>query len=818
MTLKSESVRLLSQCTTKSYLWGFLGPFALLISATGVELRPVMFLVIVTWMFGIFGSFILSVTGLDSLTDSPLGGVVLGITLAIALSTLSGQMFHSLVGYQYSWLVLPITALIIGVRTTRANTQTFAVRSPRTSNAQHNLLPLWVLIYLVLGVSSPIFTVTAGVLVLVHLILKGTNWGRKKISKRDSLCVWLGTGTLYITGIALNWRSKSPWAFSLASPDTHIWTAKAWSSDLFGWMRDPTTSGVPSSYHFFGQATAGLVSRLTHVPEIATVGFVIPVLVVASSYFVVRKLISCENPSWYASWTPLLVLLASFSPLEPNSPLSTESFTFLVSIAYLVISLAIMEKQLKSPSALNSFVLLFLAIVTTAAKVNTGAILACIGIALAATNALHPGRQRPTIIFRDALACIFGFGVVMAITYFGVQSGSSYRIQIGFGALDYRFALVGGPYPGPSIAVLLLIVLYSPALICLLWFIDGFRSSRSSGLSPIIERGLLLVALGLFGGSLLFQFPPVSKAEFYFSTVGLVVFTLVGARQIRPDGNWPQRLNFTQARRWKIVVTVCFITSLVSSAILWHGRAEHWPSLRTFLIAYLIPWAASVTGLVHLHRELWGKENRDLGFHSGIIRRFMAVFFLLTSSIGVSIVVSYGIRGPLKTAVGVINNEVTLQEFLVEIRESSDRSSTYRSTLNAIAAVTQSDDVIAVDIGFDGTLFVASEAKRQLWWSPYAEHARGGAIADHLSWRKMTLDSFLAAPSAESARSMRRCGATHVVVPLEMPGRDWQDYEIPNSTSVQYRTNSLAVFTLTARVSDADIPNSEWLRWCSAGT
>lgn len=791
-----------------SAVLGFVGPLIILLSAVGVSVPDALWSGIVIGGVGVLGLHLLSLLRLNTLVGSALGEFVLGTAIGLALAATSGQLFRFLVGYRFAWLILPTAIICLSFQRPPNKDPLQEVGSRWRSNSEP--IAMWTLIFLVMGFSAPIFTFAAIMTGLVHALIKGLERTLNGRRMGRFTAVWVSTFLLHIVTVTLGWRGQSPWTFSLPTIDTHIWTAKAWSTDIRGWTVDPMTSGVPSAYHFFGQAMAGLISRISTVSPIVGVSFVVPIITTAGVFAVLPKLLRGGAGQFSVVWGSTLVLLAAFSPLEPNSPLSTESFTFSVSIAFLIITAAVARELLQHFKMTHFVTLVWLSTIVTASKVNTGVIAVGVVCAITIAAALH----RDWYTFWRALLCSAGvaIGVIATVSliYLVPDTPSSYTVVFGFGSLEYRWALTGGPPFSAFTSCLILAILFLPAIICLYLLMSRWHIRSSFDANAVFVTGLLLSASGLMIGSIVLQFPPAGKAEIYLSTSGLVLFLIAGLSTAFKELSL-NRYRPSNTLIWKGIAIALILVSVIAAAYLWSGRYQNWPSESTFTRAFLTPYVASLVAVITLSQTSLRTALKQTSNFSQRTRALVLTFLLCASIASVGANAAFGIRKPLNSLMGMIDNRVTAEEFVTELQEGRDLSIAYRPILEAVRASTPSDSVIASLLGRDGDNLIAAESLRQLWFSDAPENPRSGPILEHLSWRRETLERFLRGPTQRDARSMKRCAVTHVVV----PNPTGEEFVIPGATRVIFRGDDFWLLELLGYVSDNDVPKVEWLKWCT---
>lgn len=796
---------------------GFVGPLVLLLLTVGVSVTSSLAGGLLVLFLGILGRRMLELMGLVDLAVTQIGKFVVGATVALAATTLCGLVLRPVLGQTFAWLVLPLLVFAIARKRTRNQPLT----PPEDQDtpaivAQVNFA--WLSVHLVLGVSSPFFVALG----LLHLLIwQSIGVGRRRLG----IPYWVQWFPIWISHLlslwiseSLGWRSRSAWAFSLPSWDIHNWVAGAWSVTRFGWTADPFTYGVDNSYHFLGQAMAGLISSVSGLPEVSTVTVLVQSLLVATTFFAIRALFDRGIDKSLANFVSAVILLSGFSPLEPITVMYAESFTHLASVAFLGLGILALKNRFFERSRSSRVTIMSLVVFAGLAKSFTGSIflgllLMCVVVCLIRGDYLVAKR-----IFWDFVAAILIYGILALFIFVLPANSSVFRLVIGFGELSYRWGFVGGPSVSSPVAIFYMFITVIPLIFCVHHALMSPDATSSSPISKTMQQSLAVSSIGLMVLGFLVAFPPAGYAERYFFSTALML-GLVAGLPSAVSGSWHSYWG-SEARRglraiFSLSLVVVIVAGVTVTARLWWMRYWFWPTDMSFEKWYPIPMAVSVlVALVFLTaRTVVGEDA--IG-RRGSLTLLVALFVLLSSTSQAAANVAYGARGPLKTFVAVLNGDVTWGEFGTEIKESSDRSGQFRTLIENVRQVTPSDGVIASNFDVEAQMYMASAAERRMWWPAYAAtvERRDSRLTSHIRWRGLIIKRFADAPFGELVSQMRACGVTHYVVDLAQTTRNPEDYEFPDLSRLVYVDQATAIVELAGPILDSAIPDPEWLKWC----
>lgn len=794
--------------------WGFLGPLVFLLNATSVSLISALRLALFLVVFSVAGLSVTHCFGLNRVRGSVIGQLSIALSLSLALVTLGSQLLGLIGRSELNWffalvlLCLPMTRSTTRGEIRRRLNERFLV-------AKYELSALWFLIFGVLTTSSYVFVVGALLILVSHLILQFIFSERNRISPIDFVPIWISVLGIYLASIWLGWRYQSPWAFSLRSLDNAQWVSMAWSIDSFGWMTDATTAGFPMSYHFLAQAQSGLIARISDTSLIATLSITTPIVAAASGFAALTSFFIQRVGARSATLMPPIVLLVCLGPLEPNSPMSTEHLTYLVSIAYFGIAILALTSRLSLGSRHRLILLVAIAAIITTTKLNTAVLLPGVALSLAlGCLALRRFDLARHFTFETTVLT----GTVMATTWFFYirqAAPSSLRVVIGFNSLEYRFGMIGGPYLGSLTSIFLLLLFLLPVFACLYQLFYLMKLPDSEVRCEPTLYGLSIAAVGLSIGAFFFTITPVGKPEIYFSTTGLVLAVLVLIPFAR--SHYLQSSTHLSLERALVTVSVAMtvIISIFSTAWLWYQRFQGWPSRGEFLIASLLPSATigcCVAAFVIFRHTI---SSASCHAASITLRSGLSILILLWVSSSVSTNFAYGVRGPLNTLMGVANQRVPPADFINELRESPDQSRSYQSLFGILHQHTPDSAVIVSNLDLTGRLMISSEGHRRIWWQEITGAFVEGAGTAHLVWRRNVSQRFFVMPTSEDIRSMTRCGVTHVVIARDQTPLPLDNFMVQGLTLLRYSDDDYSLIEFIGSASDADIPDAAWLKWCN---
>jgi hypothetical protein len=792
---------------------GIVGPLILLLSAVGVEWRTALTAGLGIVVLMIAGASLLLLLGLERVASSSAGFFVIGGAVSWGLIAALSQLFGVVVSRNHAWIP-GLLLCCIGLVSSRHRVSFVSALRRSPDSLDREIVPLWVAILAILGVSDWSFAALAIAIGGVHWVLSLT--GLVGWCKRTGFVVlWALLIVFRISTQLLGWR-VSPWAFSLGSLDNHIWVAGAWAYDQFGWTADPTTSGVESSYHFLGQAMAGAMARLTGIEVVASVGILLPVMLSAAAFFSMRTVFGAwTGVARYWTWLPVLVLLAAFSPLEPNSPFSMESFTHLVSVGFFCVLLAALAVSSLGQSRRVLAGLTLLVLLIGLAKVFTGAIAIGVMLVVSVTHYLRGDHLTAKSGLRHAGFAGALLMILYSFVYARTSSSTVFSMKLGFGTLDYRYGLVGGPSIHSVVSALLLMLLFWPFWFGANWVFRRFHERAVMDGYRATSMGFLLAAVGLAGLSLLLDFPPAGYAERYFSSVGIILALTAGLACAADDigkGVGTRLSRFTQR---SLLIPVVVIVGIASSTLLWVQRLQGWPSSRRFVLYYLVPSVPFL--LIALGVAIASQLRSRAGHRSQLKSPLAAVVFFALAIHGASTNVGYALRGPLNTFAGYAAGRVSGADLVAEVKESGDRTATYRGLLDFVKKLVPASAIIASNANTELQLLIASDSQRQLWWSSYIEDlARiDKVLTSHLRWRGDVIHDFAARPSVLGAREMRSCGVTHFV--LDTAGKnETSSVQLPQGVNRVFEDDRYVILELDIAPVPETVPEKQWLRWCTS--
>lgn len=802
--------------TISASWWGFIGPLILLLNATAVPVLDALRLAFVLVLLSLGGLVVVHMTGLNRMKSSVIGQLLLGLSLALGVVALFAQFLGLVARHESNWLVVLIfMQLPLAYGPTRQQIRQRFIEQPVL--ADHELPALWFLIFGVLTTSSHIFAVGVVLVIASFLALQLKRGEFSRFAWLQYVPIWISVIGIYLASIWLGWKQQSPWAFSLRSLDNAQWVAMAWSVDAYGWTSDPTAAGFSMSYHFLAQAQAGLLSRLADISIVATTSFAVPIIAVAGSYVALKAFFGRYLGSASATLLPPMVLLSCLGPLEPNSPLSTEHFTYLVAIPYFCIAVVLMTTRTFKSYRWHILSLAAIATLTSTTKINAAVLLPSVALGLAVSALAHNQFRVASRLLYETV--VLTATVLISAWFFYLRLGppSSRRVVLGFGSIEYRFGMIGGPYLGSLVSSLLLVLYSLPVLLCLAVLLVRRSNFGGGNTNNFVIHGLAICGICLFLGAFFLQMPPVGKPEIYLSSTGLMLAVLVLVLHTWSD-YWKDESESCLGRRLfftSILTTATF--SIASSAWIWSERFWNWQSSRRFLVAYTIPYLviAVCTAALSLQRNLNTKSTPLTSLST--LRFALSSFVVLCVTASVSTNVAYGARGPLSALVDVVDSRASLNEFEEELYDSWNLNTNYQSILETVQVGTPGSAVIVSNADLVGSLLIASEAQRRMWWIEFTALSNPGvegAAVAHLTWRKSQVDAFLADPSRPQIRSMLRCGVTHAVIDRTRTALPPERFVLLGLTSLTYSNETHFVLEFNGSSTDSDIPDVSWLKWC----
>ena len=692
--------------------------------------------------------------------------------------------------------------------------------SPYVSDASYwTRISLWVAVLILLGVSSFRYAILGfGVLVLgagVRGVTRST-----RIAPHNAAAIAVIVPLLAITFAQLinSDLRYSPWSFVLGSMDSHFWIAQSWMTVTYGWNLDPTNAGVDFPYHLLAQAISGELSIVTGLIPAATVSVLVPVLAIGGAFSALVALLRRYVPESYVAICVAAAVLSSFSPLEPNNAWLTESFTHLVSMAFLAVLVLYVEAYLSERATRQwrgvSFVS-FLVAIAALTKVFTGVIALLFLVVFALTLFLVQQAQLARRLAFALFASVFALGVVTTVTYADAGSSTVYQFRLGFLSLDYRWGLVGGPESGETVEVLLLVLLFLPFLLALSQFAAWFVIRGRVNIGGSLARALVTTAVMLCAAAVLTDWPPAGYAERYFSATALPM--LVIGMSIR--FGYIQSANRPMQRSVPHVVLASMIVgpgvALAAALLLWSERLQGWPSVDRFVLLYALPIAAGFIALVCAVFV-----SPDL-FRVGSLRifgeRLAVAWTLIIAIVSIGATAGYAVRGLGNTAIGVVAQRVDFSDFVTELTESRDPTEPYSEILHAIESLTNSSAIIASNMNTDAQLMIASAAKRRLWWSSYLGglERTSSELTDHIRWRGSLITEFGAKPSLAAARMLASCGVTHFVADMGELLKP-VDFVFKGVSTLSYSNNDAVIVAFVNQHRDGIMPAKQMTRRCTA--
>jgi hypothetical protein len=795
----------------------FVGPLVVLLGAVGIEWKRALLSGLAVVAIMTIGASLLVALQIENVSSSPVGILVIGGTVALAIIAGLTQAMRGLMPYGLASLSAFLVASS-GLLSSSHRSSLVAILCRDTERPKSRPQVLWIAVLSILGVSDWSFAALAFLIACATWLL---TLKRDSIDSRhrDTIALWVCFISFWLLSNRLGWR-ESPWAFALGSLDNHIWVAGSWAINRFGWFTDPTTSGIEIPYHFLGQAIAGQFSQVVGLDDVASVGILVPSLIIATVFFSFRTVLGVwsadENP-----WLALLAILAVFSPLEPNSPLSTESFTHLVSVGYLSVLLTLLcHDASRTPKRRRTYALVVLVVIIGSAKVFTGMVAVGIVFAVAGSVYFLGSRSDALALALKAFLSLASLVVFYYFIYATKSTSAMWSIRFGFGSLEKRFGLVGGVFVGPIVSALLLVALFWPFWFGLYWIVRESisvyrnRSRQENGESV----GFLIAAVGLNAASLLLDFPPAGYPERYFSSVGLILAMLAGLSFATRDLRESARHHAKISAKWKYLVAIFMMLGIWSTSDLWAQRLQGWPSSRRFLMVYASPILLVSAILLAI---AWGSrvsERRYRAHPLYSMKALTACFFLAFAIFGAGVNVGYAIRGPLITLHGVINGSVSGTDFVAELKESGDRRRQFESMLRGVSAVTPASAILASNAGTEAQLFIVSEAQRRLWWSSYlGDIPRADSrLTEHLRWRQEMIREFAAKPSEVTAIAMRSCGVTHFLLEVGS-SRSSSSIRFDQGFVREYAFDEYLLLELLVEPDPSSLPKESWKQWCAAG-
>lgn len=796
-----------------SVILGFVLPVGLLLAAAGLGPLNYVRLLASLSLVGAFGLVLLVMLHLERIATSTLGALTLAGFLGLGVMALVGQLLGAISDRRFAWMIcLLLVIAVVAVPTYRARLGGAWASWGRAAASE--LTALWFTILCLLGISARVFSIAAVALVIIHVLVRIlSNYLNSYLL--TYLPMNFTTLGVLVASIQFGWQDQAAWAFALTSADVHIFVNGAWAVDLNGWGTDPLTYGVNAPYHFLAQAMAGLLARIAGISSALSVILVIPVLLASACYAALRSAFVRFNAHALAAWLPCLVLLVGFSVLEPNTALSSESFTHQVSVGFLVILLPILQLRVVGGSFHHRIALVAVAAMALSSKIFTGATVASV-IAGVVLVAIVRGNRRTTVrILGDGLGVTMVVGLLSILTYVPNSSAQLFRMELGFRTLDHYWELVGSRYPGATLAAAFLAIAALPILIALACFIAFRDKSSVEHPKQLVSFGILIGSAGTLVLGLVTFFPPAGYAERYFISNALLLVMFVGLQSVASE----DLIQNAGSERWGPIfstgIALVVLSSLFATARLWADRYQSNPSRLSFAVGFLTPYV--VIAAISLLWTLRGR-GRTAGVRSSrsaVLRAGLASVMVLLSIASSAGTLGYGMRGSLKSLVGVINGSVSIDDFGRELKESTDTSRPYVAITSAVKAATSQRAVLATNYEMTGQLFLSSASERQLWWSSYTGNAerRDADLTEHLIWRRQVMERFGIELSTELAQAMRSCGVTHYVLYRDRPIN--LETMLPLSeVRVLFQDNTAAILEL-GNASTADrLPNPRWAKWC----
>jgi len=611
---------------------------------------------------------------------------------------------------------------------------------------------------------------------------------------------------------SLRWRESATWAFVLPSPDFHNWVSAAWSVDRSNWTSDAYIFGVSVPYHFLGQAMGGHLSRFSDLTAVTSVAIVVPTVIVISAFVALRTWLAETAGPTLSSIGASLILLFGLTPLEPISSLFPESFTQLASVGFLILGLAVVRRRALDPNSRLRIALALIGLLITASKVFTGFMFLGVIAVLALAFGLNRNFAKARLLGLDLAVCSV---VVLASSYLfytRASGGTVIRFSFGFGDLDYRWGIIGGPFPGKPIALLVMIASMAPIFYSLIRACLNPPDSKVSLERNVVDRGLAIAGAALIVLSFVVSFPPVGFAERYFLSTGIVLLLISGSSRSL------EQVNSVLEKRCavKFLTTAaifCALVSLVTVAKLWAFVNWQWPSKRSALTWQLAPFGAVATSAVFMITRIRTQTSTGV---KALVNTLLSLLVVLSLASGAAIAASYGARGSLKTLVGVVDGRVSLVDFVAELRGNPDRSLRYSSVLEDIEKGTPDGAVIASNFDLEVQLFIGSTTQRQLWWTPYLEAPRRNPrLTEHLQWRESVVEEFVAGASSSAILKMFSCGVTHLALDRTLLPLDPSEYSTSGLVDVGLQSETTLILEARNSVITAQENGLNNQEWCS---
>lgn len=797
----------------------FLLPIALLLHVSGNQPFVVFRSVILVCILGVIGREIANLSQIDLKIDEIELGVPVYVVIGMGFVGVQTLVFANLPLPQQLKFALPALLLVRFVFVSRHRTCFRSISAHTTKSTYWVRISFWVAIFVLLGVSSFRFAILGfGVLILgacLGGVLRATRIAPHNAAATAVVVPLILVALAQLLSPDLRY---SPWSYVLGSMDSHFWIAQSWVTVSDGWNLDPTIAGVDFPYHLLAQAIAGEMSIVSGLIPAAAVSVLVPTLSIAGTFSALAALLRRHVAESYVAVCVAAAVLASFSPLEPNNAWSTESFTHLVSMAFLSVTLLYVQVYLSERAIRQregvGFIA-FLVAVTALTKVFTGAIALLVLGVLALTLVFVQQIQLARRLAFALVMIVVALGVVSTVTYADAGSSTVYQLRLGFLSLDYRWGLVGGPDSGELVQVFMLVLLFLPFLLALSHVITLFAVREKLDSDGGLAKSLIVSAVMLSIAAVITDWPPAGYAERYFSATALpllVVGMSIHLGTVLSAGPPPHESKLCIVRASLILGSG---VSLVATVMLWSERLQGWPSASRFVVLYTLPIAVGVVAVVCAavvwFRFFWVGSLRIFG------ERVAAAWTLIIAVVSMGATAGYAIRGPGNTAVGVVAQRVEFGDFVTELKESRDPTEPYREMLQAIESSTNLSAIIASSMTTDAQLMIASVAKRRLWWSSYIGglERTSSSLTNHIRWRGLLVSEFGATPSASAAALLASCGATHFVAEIGESGVA-NDFVFPGVSTLSYSNNDVVIVAFVDQRRDGIVPTKQLTRLCAS--
>ena len=192
-------------------LAGFVGPLVLLLNAVGVEWRTALAAGLGIVVLMIAGASLLLLLGLERVASSSAGFFVIGGAVSWGLIAALSQLFGVVVSRNHAWIP-GLLVCCIGLVSSRHRVSFVSALRRSPDSLDREIVPLWVAILAILGVSDWSFAALAIAIAGVHWVLSLT--GLVGWYKRTSFVViWVFLILFRISTQLLGWRVL-PWAFT----------------------------------------------------------------------------------------------------------------------------------------------------------------------------------------------------------------------------------------------------------------------------------------------------------------------------------------------------------------------------------------------------------------------------------------------------------------------------------------------------------------------------------------------------------------------------------------------------------------------------